>query len=215
MEPVLAVPNSACGGSTSLGGSTLSCGIFGHSFVSRLSRYLGHMYNYSRVFSSSSVCRKVELNGVSGASFDDMVDFFSTIRGGERFDFIIIDIGTNDICGMVGGKSLAQNIFSCARDLLLHTPYLKHISFNLIRKRLRSLRQRTVYEFEVERLAFNDEIKILCSTSQCITYIKSHLGDDIDQWSIDGIHPSKEFGMSIYVKDIRNQIFFIARRLRS
>ena len=91
-------------------------GVFGHSFVRNLKRHLGNAnYDFSLPLGLSKVCQSVSLIGESGACVDAMVKFFCSIRGADEFDFIVIDIGTNDLCGNVDGRSLAQMV-SLARD---------------------------------------------------------------------------------------------------
>ena len=99
--------------------------IFGHSFVKRLKQHFKRNgNNFSLPLQVSKVCPDVSLIGESGAGVDAMVKFFSSIRRGDKFDFMIIDIGTNDLCCDIDGKSLAKMMFSLAEDLLLHTTVL-------------------------------------------------------------------------------------------
>ena len=152
---------------------------------------------------------------MSGANIDHVSKFFSSIHGGVNFDFIIIDIGTNDLCSNVSGADLARDLVSRASDVLLHTLTLKHISFNLVVKRLKC-RQRSVDAFDLERVAFNNELKYLCQTHHQLSYFDSKLYDDeIALWSGDGIHPTTYFGKKKYVAAVRKQIFLIAKLLRT
>ena len=140
--------------------------------------------------------------------------FFSSIRGGEKFDFIIVDIGTNDLCGNVCGADLARDLVSRASDVILHTRTLQHISFNLVVKRL-YCRQRSVDEFDFERASFNNELKYLCRNHPQLSYFNCRLDDDaIALWSGDGIHPTSCIGKEKYVAAVRHQIFLIAKLLR-
>ena len=189
--------------------------VFGHSFVSRLSSHLGHRDNHLSGLGLSSICSEISVKGKSGAKIDDMVDFFLSIQGRNNFDFLIIDIGTNDLCGDIDGKSLAQDIISRAWDLLSITPTLKHISFILIVKRLKC-RGKTVHEFDLEKDAFNNEIMSLCSGHSCFSFLKLRLDDDqINIWSYDGIHPSTEVGKKRYIMGVRNQAYRIVKKLEA
>lgn len=194
--------------------------IFGHSFVSRLQKSLQPvgsrpLRNFCIPLGLANDVEHIKLIGKGGAKINDLANFFDSVRYSKDIDFMIIDIGTNDLCDMIDGKTLAQELIDRAKNLLLHHQSLKQIHFNLIVRRDRC-RQLSRDQFESKRVAFNDELKASVSNITNIFWFQTSLLDnDIRKWSSDGIHPNTQFGMETYTNNVRHRVSLIVEHMRS
>ena len=166
--------------------------VVGHSFVRRLQESIQQ--------DSKEDFAQISFHGRSGFMADDILKSYRP--SGE--DFLILDVGTNDLVNKITGDKLATIILEFCK-------YFKEINSNLrkiyVLEIVDRVKTRAVSrnEFRREKDFYNERIGEIAGRNDFIKVVKQDLSLlDIRDWSRDGIHPDTKLGKTTYKKTIKN-----------
>jgi lysophospholipase L1-like esterase len=134
---------------------------------------------------------------------------FSIVNSYYRSNLLIVDVGSNDLCGhSVKPKEIACELLNIA-ERILHTSNVKFINFVQVAPRTSGLRYSNVDQFELDRVQFNTELAALVMLNVNVSFSKMQgLNlENINEWSNDGIHPSTKYGFHLYSQVMRRAVF--------
>ena len=176
--------------------------LVGHSFVRRfkdsLDRARCSYKNQLNVFDSAG---SIYLYGKGGALTDQILSKFEP----KSTDILMLDIGTNDLCGSLNGEALASKVLHYVDEYVRCHPNLKLVYIFEIIERCRT-RDVSKEHFDFERAIYNRKIDEAASKSPLISFCRHRGLDNIKEWSNDGIHPNTYIGMKQYKMNISNAI---------
>lgn len=193
--------------------------VFGHSFVARFSRSNRQEKGcYARALGLGRACSHLSMTGRGGSFISYFEDFVESLISSResRMDFLIVDMGTNDLCGLdADGVTLARHYMSCAAELIRRTS-VRRVVFALVTPRART-HKRNPRDFDRERNRFNSEIINKSRTMNGVRYFV-HGGlmtSEARSWAKDGIHPTTtKYGSNEYYYSIKNVVLQTAKDLR-
>lgn len=164
--------------------------VLGHSFVKRADNFIslgneGVTYNLG--LSDATFC----FMGVSGLQVAGLKDLKSTVSETSP-DFIILDIGTNDIANGSDPIQLARQVYTIAQDYCL-LPSVRAVLILDICPRASVTSYKTVVDFEEKADDYQTHIRDLCHSYNC--HIRPvplrRLRRDIESYLCpDGVHLS-------------------------
>ena len=176
--------------------------VVGHSFVRRFKDRLDQeRRSYKQQLEVSHCVDSITMYGKGGAFADQILSNFEPVST----DILILDLGTNDLCGSLDGKTLATKVCAYIEDYLRKFPNLQRVFIFEIVERDRT-RNVPKGKFDYERGIYNRKIQDAANFNSKIYFCK-HTGlSDIKKWSNDGIHPNTRFGTTQYLKNVKNTI---------
>ena len=182
--------------------------IVGHSFVRRFKDQLDQVKRpYKDQLDVSNYVDSIYLHGKGGALTDQILSKFSPLST----DILILDLGTNDLCGTFDGETLANKVSTYLDDYMRDFHRMKSVYIFEIVERERT-RNVSKAKFDFERKVYNSKIQEIASSNPKITFCK-HVGlNDMKKWSNDGIHPDTRFGTNQYMNNVRNVILKATKR---
>jgi len=122
-------------------------------------------------------------------------------------DFVIIDVGTNDLAAGATPLSVASTLFEVCTSLILHHAVL-HVTLCSALYRDSNIHT-TPQLFKHNVNLFNTILSDLCFVDPQIDY-HTHRGfwaSPIEEWSRDGIHPNTSVGRQKYKTSIRSAVY--------
>ena len=148
----------------------------------------------------------LHLFGKGGAkiSNDFDLDYFRDQVKSVRPDFVIIDIGTNDLAAGVQPLSVAVKVVDFANDLLHRISSVKHVRIcsAILRDRV-DISESELFKQKI--FSFNNYLLNLCAVSYHVH--KGFWTNSISEWSRDGIHPNNSVGRKNYKQSVRIAVF--------
>ena len=171
--------------------------VVGHSFVRRLQDYLQD--------SNEELCPGAEasFHGRSGFMADDILR--SYYPRGE--DYLILDVGTNDLVNKISGEELAAHVYDFCKYFKKINSNLKKIYILEVIDREKTIRVVSRREFREQRDDYNEKIRKIAARNNFIEVVNQALYSiDINKWSRDGIHADTALGKSTYLLTIKNVI---------
>ena len=188
--------------------------IFGHSFVRHLGMTLNEKYNSTQDYAQSLRVHRtvnyISLHGIDGAGVLELSEFYKNERNFVNEDFIIVDIGTEDLIQEESGSKLAETIVNLSLAFLKDTrARVKLVVLSLMVRRTHKLGIHTEDSFERERKNFNDSIKSITSDIEMFRCMRMEGVESVDHcvFSSDGVHLDTEYGKAKYMASIRTAIF--------
>ena len=183
--------------------------IVGHSFVRRFNDGLKRTRRTSaQQLGVNNSVRSIYISGKGGAMADQILSNYAP----ASTNILILDLGTNDLCGSFDGATLAEKVTQYLEEYIERYPNLKLIYIFEIVERLRT-RNISKKEFDYERFIYNKKMSELASRSSIIYFRKQEGLTCIKQWSNDGIHPNTAYGSNQYMMNIRRTIMEGVRRM--
>ena len=183
--------------------------IVGHSFVRRFNDGLKRTRRSPKQqLGLNNSVGSIYISGKGGAMADQILSNYAP----ASTDILILDLGTNDLCGSFDGATLAEKVTQYLEEYIERYPNLKLIYIFEIVERLRT-RNISKKEFDYERFVYNRKMSELASCSSIIHFRKQEGLTRINQWSNDGIHPNTAYGSNQYMMNIRRTIMDGVRRM--
>ena len=174
----------------------LKVSVVGHSFVRRLQDALRD--------SNEELCPGADasFHGRSGFLAEDILCSYRPC--GE--DYIILDIGTNDLVNGISGEELAAQVFSFCQYFQEDNSNLKKIYVLDIVDRVKT-RAVSRREFTRQKDKYNEKIRQISRSYSFIEAVDQDLHSmDITKWSRDGIHADTALGKNTYLLTIKSLI---------
>lgn len=183
--------------------------VLGHSFVLSFKHYLENKSLFNKVEQHLRVSHHVsqlDFYGISGASVDDLecvVPYLSE----TSYDFLIIDIGSNDLANCQSPLSTAFKVTEFADKIIKNTS-IKHIALCSVLCRGSRIPV-TFDKFSKLVSQYNQILKTLCEAENYLTY-HTHRGfwdQPIETWSRDRVHVNSAEGRRKYAASLRRAIY--------
>lgn len=199
--------------------------IIGDSFVEGLHRHLSHEQRHRGLITAYQVAFKLKLQdllhklhlfGIGGARINKNFVSKLAFLGDTKPNFLIINLGTNDLATGVSPLDAAVKLVDLAKELLNDYKSIKHISLCSAIDREGKL-QVNNETFASLIYNFNGYLKNLCDVEPHIDYHihKGFWAEPITLWSRDGIHPNNAQGRSKYKKSLRRAVFIAITRVKA
>lgn len=187
--------------------SNTICAIVGHSFIKRLKQQLEKDVNKGLSWMDSMDLSRVDitphLEGISGATINNFPQFEQFIDPLQP-EVVLIEIGTNDICGYGVPESLARKLMSKIDSMLAARPYIYYVVWCQIIPRLEyESNHKNLAQYNIDVGRFNKEmIRLAATRSRVFTWRHSALESPTRALLSDGIHPDTTVGFSRYLSSI-------------
>lgn len=191
---------------------TVKAVIIGHSFVSRLRKRVKERMTpadtWADMFNLDGV--ELQLEGIAGAKIGNMDAMAGYIRQ-VRPDIVILDLGSNDLCGpndiayMAG--EMSTNCCSWVDDM---NAYVKSLVWCHVTKRLKlNSPHKTLATYNTEVATFNQMVVNGTALRRELHHWK-HSGLTNPTWEMmeDGVHPDTTLGSWRYQKSLSRAIKF-------
>ena len=188
--------------------------VIGHSFVHGLLKHLTQdsspsPTNIAHRLRLSQILAGLHLYGERGArvcsrSYHLPHRLLQTVKP----DFVILDLGTNDIALGAAPFDVASKIISLAETLRTRY-FVNHIMVCSLIERNRHLFAMSPQQFSTAAYEVNNYLKHFAHADPHITYHghKGFWSQDISFWSRDGVHPNSTTGRDCYKKSIGRAVF--------
>jgi hypothetical protein len=188
--------------------------VLGHSFVKSFHH---HIANKIGSFSPHRLAEHLQVHhlvkdlhfaGYGGAcAMSDPLPFSSRKIRSIRPDFIVLDLGSNDLASGTPPLDLAVRIVDIAKFLVEHY-HVRHVAICSLVNRTAGL-SISEHEFQARAFSCNKYLMDLCEDEPRVHYFvhKGFWQYPVDQWSDDGIHPRTRTGRKKYMASIRKAVF--------
>jgi len=189
--------------------------LYGHSFVFGFAEHLKRLAKSQYRLSPSQNAAQLKINDVV-QSLDLIGEKgLSVLQPGYEVpllricatspDFVILDIGTNDISNRKLPREVCEKLLDVAKTILLQ-PTVKRIVICSILKRKSTSRANCSLERKTREL--NSLLKTKCKNEPHIKFhIHTGFTRPIETWSFDGTHPNRPLGRKLYKRSIRFAAF--------
>lgn len=192
--------------------------LIGHSFVHGLMAHLkidNHTTGraIAKEMNLSRIIQSLHMHGERGAkvcpqaAHSQQYSLPHSLLRRAKPDFVIIDLGTNDLACNIPPFEIATKLFQLATDLITQYHVTAVVICSIInRERHISM---TPPEFATAAFQLNNYLKHLAETEPRVMYHphKGFWDSPVTTWSRDGIHPNATLGRKRYVKSIRKAVF--------
>lgn len=202
--------------------------VVGHSFVKRLTHWIGsqHAMAPNHPLELCDELKELTFLGKSGLYASQLHESDLLFQAGKH-DIVIVDCGTNDLANDLHVSQIVHHVFLFARRCLLEGASIVVLLSVLPRtKRIAT----TSENFRACSVAFNEALRNICRTEKRIMFYRQTgftklIDNTTDQpvfhWSNDGIHPSPhrrqpeaKSGMEKYCQSIKTALHRAYHRYR-
>ena len=187
--------------------------LLGHSFVKGLYDHL-HYINASHTLSSQSIAYALRLSNVSpsidllgyrGASTTSILRSANQTLKSIHPDFVIIDLGSNDLKDGQEPLSVAARLIELANHLISSI----QVKVVVLCSALPRGNPSTCTHLYNQIYRFNGYLKNFCAVESRIVFWlhKGFWQKPISAWSRDSVHPNTHLGRHLYKRSIRAATF--------
>lgn len=188
--------------------------ILGHSFVAGLLHHLDHNgqdngQQLAKKLNIDNIVQEIHLHGQRGALISSpSYTLPHSLLTQVKPDFVILDLGTNDLANGTSPFTVAAQLTDLA-DKLRSRYHVSQVMICSVINRTSHLRTMTPQQFASAAYQCNGYLRDLADISPHTTYhVHKGFWMDPDQnWSTDGLHPNTPAGRAKYIKSIRRAVF--------
>lgn len=189
--------------------------ILGHSFVRGAHDHAANVArSYSpqelaRHFQVHHLCHELHFHGQRGAMAitDSPFPLSRTVIRNVQPDFVILDLGTNDLALGKSPLEVAVELLDIAK-ILIANYRVKHVTLCSIINRASRL-SITTEQFATAAYLCNKYLMDLCEVEARVHFHmhKGFWSSSPNEWSRDGIHPNNPIGRKKYRASLRKAVF--------
>lgn len=187
--------------------------LIGHSFVSGYKHHLCNLYKNESP--KTSICQHLNLSKL--VEFIDFIDIpgglvevekiLSMIHDHDKYNFILIDLGSNDLAQGIKPLNVAYQL-SILGEKLVQQKTAPHVVFFQIIPRIGPWSSEIAHLFNKDAILTNQILRTFCDVDRTLS-LHSHRGvwqNPITEWSMDGIHLNSQLGRNIYTASLKRAI---------